>query len=369
VTTVGSLFSGIGGIDLGLERAGMKVIWQSEVDPYACKVLKKHWPDVPNLGDVKLIDWRDIERPDLVCGGFPCQPVSSAGRRLAQADPRWLWPEVARCVRDLRPGLVLIEIVPGLTVHAMGDVLGVLASLGYDAEWEGIPAAAVGAPHLRWRIFIVAHAQCDGSCREADHACGREPDLAGGGRGSEPGGRRPACQGAEYPGVLAYASGRRGPYDGLRPGRDEPRSGGQAVADTDSGGLEGIGVEEPGGLEGAPRGQPDRRSPLREQHDAPIPDAGRVGPARQRSRLERPAEGDEGGDLHQWSVEPGMGRVADGVPHRVDRLRCLGNAVVPQVAEYVGRRLVAHLEEPMRCISNPPENVSEVQQYDGEPRG
>ncbi len=160
--TVGSLFSGIGGIDLGLERAGMTVIWQSETDPYASKVLAKHWPDVPNLGDVTKVDWSHVERPDLIAGGFPCQPVSVAGRGLAQLDTRWLWPAFADCVRSLRPGHVIVENVPGLLVRGMGDVLGDLASLGYDAEWQGIPAAAVGAHHLRWRIFVVAHANSSG---------------------------------------------------------------------------------------------------------------------------------------------------------------------------------------------------------------
>jgi DNA (cytosine-5)-methyltransferase 1 len=85
--TVGSLFSGIGGLDLGLERAGMRVIWQSEIDPFACKVLKKHWPDVPNLGDIKKIDWSKCERPDVICGGYPCQPFSTAGKRRGNERP------------------------------------------------------------------------------------------------------------------------------------------------------------------------------------------------------------------------------------------------------------------------------------------
>jgi DNA (cytosine-5)-methyltransferase 1 len=90
--TVGSLFSGIGGIDLGLERAGMTVKWQSEIDPFACKVLKKHWPDIPNLGDIKEIDWSKVEPVDLIAGGYPCQPFSTAGKRQGENDPRHLWP-------------------------------------------------------------------------------------------------------------------------------------------------------------------------------------------------------------------------------------------------------------------------------------
>jgi len=134
--TVGSLFSGIGGLDLGLERAGMTVRWQVEQDAWCQRVLAKHWPDVPRYGDIKTIDWTEVEPIDLVCGGFPCQPVSLAGKRRAQDDPRWLWPEFARCLRVLRPRFALLENVPGLLSAGFGDVLGDLAALGYDAEWD-----------------------------------------------------------------------------------------------------------------------------------------------------------------------------------------------------------------------------------------
>jgi DNA (cytosine-5)-methyltransferase 1 len=119
---------------------------------------------VPNLGDITLIDWSTVERPDVVCGGFPCQPVSRAGHRQAQADHRWLWPEVARCVRHLRPRFVLLENTAGLLDGhgGMGDVLADLAACGYDAEWDSIPAAVVGAPHRRERVFIVAYPAGEG---------------------------------------------------------------------------------------------------------------------------------------------------------------------------------------------------------------
>src|SRR5689334_3925575 len=143
--TFGSLFAGIGGLDLGLERAGWTCRWQVEIDAFCQRVLAKHWPDVPRYGDVRSLDAGALERVDLICGGFPCQPVSAAGTRLAEADERWLWPEYARVVGSLRPGLVLVENVPGLLVRGAGDVLGDLATLGYDAEWESIPAAALGA--------------------------------------------------------------------------------------------------------------------------------------------------------------------------------------------------------------------------------
>src|SRR5262249_22609144 len=129
---------------------------------------------VPNLGDVREIDWSNVRRPDLVCGGFPCQPVSQAGDRLGVDDPRWLWPELRRAIGVLRPRWALMENVPGLLSMGFGHVADDLAALGYDFEWECLPAAAFGAPHLRWRVFIVAHASCAGRQQKPGGAPGDE---------------------------------------------------------------------------------------------------------------------------------------------------------------------------------------------------
>ena len=158
----GSLFSGIGGLDLGLERAGMECRWQVEIDPYCTKVLTKHWPAVPKFGDIRELTGAEIEPVDLICGGFPCQPVSKAGSRRGIADDRWLWPDFARLVRILRPELVLVENVSGLASLGMGIVLGDLSALGYDAEWTSVPAAAFGAHHIRDQIYILAYPNCNG---------------------------------------------------------------------------------------------------------------------------------------------------------------------------------------------------------------
>lgn len=155
--TVGSLFSGIGGLDLGLERAGMRVIWQSEIDPYACRILAQHWPGVPNIGDITQVDWRQIERPDIICGGYPCQPFSLAGDRKGEDDPRHLWPAFREAISVLRPRYALLENVRGHLSLGGTSVLADLASLGYDAEWRVVSAASVGAPHRRDRLFIVAY--------------------------------------------------------------------------------------------------------------------------------------------------------------------------------------------------------------------
>lgn len=154
---VGSLCSGIGGLDLGLERAGMTVIWQAEVNTYASDVLERHWPGVPNLGDIRTIEWSGVERPDLVCAGYPCQPFSLAGHRLGSADPRHLWPAVVDCLRHLEPRWVVLENVAAHLTLGFDTVLADLAALGFDAEWSTVSACSVGAPHTRRRLFVVAY--------------------------------------------------------------------------------------------------------------------------------------------------------------------------------------------------------------------
>lgn len=167
---VGSLFSGIGGLDLGLERAGMEIAWQVEIDPFCRLILEKHWSNVPKYGDIRQVRGDELEPVDLIASGFPCQPVSVAGKKRGSEDERWLWPEAARIICVVRPKYVLVENVPGLLSRGMGDVLGALAEMGYDAEWFVFPARAVGAAHLRERVFIFAHPPGPGleRCRLAD---------------------------------------------------------------------------------------------------------------------------------------------------------------------------------------------------------
>lgn len=155
--TVGSLFAGIGGLDLGLERAGMTVKWQVELDDYATQVLEKHWPNVTRFRGVRECGAHNLEAVDLICGGPPCQPVSYAGHGRGENDERWLWPEFCRIVRELQPQYALVENVPALVSRGLGTILRDLAASGYDAEWQVLSARALGAPHLRRRVFILAY--------------------------------------------------------------------------------------------------------------------------------------------------------------------------------------------------------------------
>jgi len=156
-------FAGIGGISLGLERAGHECVGHCEIDPYARKVLKKHWPNVPLFGDITKVRPNELPKADLWAGGFPCQDISNAGKRAGIRGARsGLFFDWMRLVRMVRPQYLLMENVSALLYRGMGDVLGELADSGYDAGWDCIPAAAVGAPHRRDRVFIVAHPAGDG---------------------------------------------------------------------------------------------------------------------------------------------------------------------------------------------------------------
>src|SRR5690606_18615786 len=163
VLTVGSLFAGIGGIDLGLERAGMQVRWQVEIDDYCRRVLAKHWPEVTRYADIRDVGAHNLEPVDLIAGGFPCQDISFAGKGAGiNGERSGLWREFARVVRELRPRYVLVENSSALTFRGLGDVLADLAVLGYDAEWSVLSACALGAPHTRERLFVVAYRDCPG---------------------------------------------------------------------------------------------------------------------------------------------------------------------------------------------------------------
>jgi DNA (cytosine-5)-methyltransferase 1 len=155
---VGSLFSGIGGIDLGLERAGFEISWQVERDPFCQKILAKHWPTVKKFEKVEYVGKHNLEQVDLIAGGFPCQDVSDAGRRAGiNGERSGLWSEFARIICELRPRFVLVENVRGLLIRGFGRVLSDLAKIGYDAEWSLFSASQFGYPHQRQRLFLIAY--------------------------------------------------------------------------------------------------------------------------------------------------------------------------------------------------------------------
>ena len=322
--TVGSLFSGIGGLDLGLERAGMRVIWQSEIDPYASRVLKKHWPEVVNYGNIKEINWQEIERPDVICGGYPCQPFSTAGKRRGEEDPRHLWPWVKQAISELRPRYAILENVRGHLSMGGLSVIGELAAIGYDAEWRVVSAASVGANHRRDRIIIVAYPNsshpANGRQRENVQSQNRSWGNDGSGSGSNFGEISVGGSGQDSSLVAnTHCEGlegsrwvQEGEQELCRPDLSSSDSGwAQTLADNERQWDGEHGLE-------ANAGQEDRGRVFNGTREE-----GYVG-------------------WQWWELEPNLGRVAHGIPNRVDRLKGLGNAVVPQVAEVIGRLVVAH---------------------------
>jgi DNA (cytosine-5)-methyltransferase 1 len=353
---VGSLFAGIGGFDLGFERCGMRVLWQVEKEPYCRAVLARHFPEAVRFEDVREVGAHDLEKVDLICGGFPCQDLSSAGKGAGLDGARsGLWAEFARIVRELRPRYVVVENVPALLTGKgkrwarapIGRVLGDLAEVGYDAEWACLSAREFGAPHLRKRIWIVAYPAWDAQAG-AEAPAGSQRQRAG------QGGAR--CRAGEGPDAHARRLPLLTQLDGAAPARrqtparrEHPDGLRDALPDADRDGR-------PQGLRlAAGRGQragaPDalgggQRRAVADAEGEPERTGLRPGEAAAERRRRSPHRR-RAGAAHPWAAEPDVGRVADGVPHRVDRLAALGNALVPQIAEWIGRRIIAHEEQTM----------------------
>lgn len=323
---IGSLFSGIGGLELGLEWAGVgHTVWQVEQDEYCRAVLARHWPDAQRFTDVRTVGSGNLAPVDVICGGFPCQDVSATGRRrgIIAGTRSGLWFEYSRILRELRPRYAIVENVTGLLSLGLDAVLGELATIGYDAEWDCIPASALGAPHQRDRIFVVAYTQSDGLSQRRTWDAGLNAVATGGEwlwgepRGSGPDAGTAPVANPEYRGV---ARGRR-----VGPTGDEGR------------GLRGVSGDE------SPR--------LQLQADALLAHPNGLNAQGIIARSDDTAVGGVAGERptglrsgawgnRAWLSEPSVGRVAHGVPARAQRIKALGNAVVPQVAEVVGKVLL-----------------------------
>jgi DNA (cytosine-5)-methyltransferase 1 len=349
--TVDSLFAGIGGIELGLEwTEAFRTVWQVERDPYCQRVLAKHWPDAVRHEDVCAVGAANLAPVDLICGGFPCQDISNAGKRAGiDGERSGLWREYARIVRELRPRYVLVENVAALLGRGLGVVLGDLAACGYDAEWSVLSAQNVGAPHLRERLFVIAYA-----VREP-RRIQPEPVSGSDGRTVAPhdGASQPVAN-PEGDGLTLSGAGdarRDALASRLQQLRGESRGSGAdngQMADADIARLEGLRSERAGSERSDPTRHVGSRGVGSGEALAHTDDAehGRrkEGTGRRVGRTQA-TQGSSvltrGSSSHEWwSVEPDVGRVAHGVPARVDRLRALGNAVVPQCAEFVGYRIL-----------------------------
>jgi len=290
------LFSGMGGFSLGLEATkGFETIAFCEIDPFCRKVLAKHWPDVPCFEDITKLEMGELNglgKVDVICGGFPCQDISCAGKGAGiHAARSGLWWEMLRIIRLVRPRYVLVENVAALLNRGLDEVLGSLAESGYDAEWNIVSAASVGAPHLRKRVFIVAYA------RQFLH-----------------------------PGIVQT------PPREERWGATEPDICGQDVADSKSKGFEES--ERTSGNEPGFTGSKCDCLPARGATSCG-PIISRLGGA-----FDGLSQRLDGPWCNGW--EDGTPRTATGQKYRVNRLRALGNAIVPQCAQCVGECVLVH---------------------------
>lgn len=268
------LFSGIGGFSLGLERAGMETIAFCENNLYCRKVLKKHWPDIPIFEDIRKLTKKDLngQTINLICGGFPCQSFSVAGKRKGKEDDRYLWPEMLRVIGEIRPSWILCENVPGIINMALDDCLFDLEALGYATATFIIPAAGVGAPHRRDRVWIVAY--------------------------------REKPRGWKLP--------------------IQPRKARQANIDANESGQDVA----------------DAQAMHAQRFDNK---QGQVQPGGSCRRSLEPRLGGTFNDVSPWldgTWERGVPRVTTIKKNRANRLKALGNAVVPQIVEILGRMIL-----------------------------
>tara|TARA_B110000285_G_scaffold97526_1_gene111299 strand:- start:405 stop:1256 length:852 start_codon:yes stop_codon:yes gene_type:complete len=277
------LFSGIGGFSLGLEWAGMETVAMCEKDKFCRQVLAKHWPDITIHEDIRDLNGKDYKGSiDVVCGGFPCQPFSVAGKQLGKADDRHLWPEMLRVIKESAPAWVIGENVSGFVGMALDDVCSDLEGEGYRVQSFIIPACAVEAHHRRDRCWVVAYSN-ENDRRRRDSTISQERHT-----------------------WMEHRSGGQG----------------QSLDGSDS----DVAYSE------SERVQRLRSCGLEESHAH--------GPA-----LLPLCEGKGFGSTY-WETEPDVDRVVDGVPNRVDRIKSLGNAVVPQLVQRIGEMIYA---EHQRC--------------------
>jgi len=311
------LFSGIGGFSLGLERAGFETVAFCEIEDYPRKVLAKHWPGVPIYGDVRTLTAERLAADgitgiDVITGGFPCQDLSVAGKQagMGEGTRSGLWSEIARLIGELRPRYAIVENVTALLSgdrgRWFGRVLGDLAALGYDAEWHCIPASELGAHHHRDRVWIIAYTGL--------------PEPSGriqASQGQQPGQRREAwgepaslcCDVANTPQLLRNGS------------NDYRKDGGGEISESGSSGC-----------------SHNLADTIRERQQGP---GEYVKPLLAEALGHWKAINAESGCISGiWAFEPQLGRVANGIPHRAHRLKGLGNAVVPQIPELIGRAIM-----------------------------
>jgi DNA (cytosine-5)-methyltransferase 1 len=332
------LFSGIGGFSLGLEAAGMETIAFCEIEKYPRKVLAKHWPDIPIASDVTKLTYKDgvlydngeeIYRGtvDVICGGFPCQDLSNAGRKKGITGERsGLWSECARLIREVQPRFAIYENVSALLSGERGAwfqrVLSDISEVGYDAEWHCIPASAIGAPHRRDRVWIVAYPNSkreQSGYREVSKENGEISEWDESTKYSDSGKQSEVLAHTNNTRHTTHKDDSNGIGAKVKQERQEQPQFessrcSENVADSSSSRSKARMARQEQRQEGQPRIANYLSNEIRRE--------------RERQRVEG------------WAIEPDVGRVANGIPDRTHRLKCLGNAVVPQIPEIIGKAIM-----------------------------
>ena len=364
-------FAGIGGFSVGLEATGFfETVAFCEIEPYARQVLRKNFPEVPIYDDIKTLSEARLRSDglirggpvDVISGGFPCQDLSNAGKRAGIDGSRsGLWEELRRCIGEFRPRFAIVENVTALLSgdrgRWFGRVLGDLAALGFDAEWYCIRAADVGAPHRRNRVWLIAYPQYSDADDSGSYRTKVELERETQFRNEQVGNARPVREGISDADGDAIRDRSKRPArrrdDVQGSGSAEPRDDGaeKSLADAE------IEPERPGLCENGSASERRRRSGDGGRPVATLADSHESGLERRLREImsqctgERPPRPGRGSGFGGWRSEPSIcrvvngisygldgynGRVAVGVPDRADRLRCLGNAIVPQIAQAIG---------------------------------
>ena len=359
------LFSGIGGFSLALESTGhFQTIGFVENDEYCQAVLRHHFPEVPILGDIKNVTKETVPtRPDVICGGFPCQPFSVAGDQRAKDDPRHLWPEMLRIIKEQKPTWVVGENVSGLVKLGLDEILDEMEDQGYSTRTFNIPAFSVGAPHQRQRLWIIGH------LGDPEHNGSPTPERE---RGLLKQSEEPKKQISiwESEGTSSASGNVANPdNEGLRSrigGDDfdyEEESGEGGVDGEGSAGDdewydtsptqdEGVDMANPEsfksreqterqGRKNTARRSDDSRGTKTERTETVTDPNGKgLQGQRKKYKLPKSKRKREIGGSSWWDVEPNVGRVAYGVPNRVFKLRALGNSIIPQIAQKIGYAII-----------------------------
>lgn len=285
---IGSLFSGGGLGDFGFLAAGMEISWQCEIDDYCQKILALRYPDSKKFTDIKLLRGSDLEKVDIITGGFPCQPFSVAGRQKGKEDNRYLWPEMLRVIKECRPRWVIGENVPGIINLALDEVCANLEAEGFEVWSIVFPSHALGAWHKRDRLWLIAYSGCNGSYRAKEFS----------------GTQKTIRQESQRP---------IDPFEIVRTGSISTTK--RNVADTFSN---------------------SERTTQRTKIDGWRPDD------QSQDRNSMGSDVGNGGETFRrfWTTEPAVGRVANGIADRVHRLKMLGNGQVPACTYVIGKMIL-----------------------------